>query len=189
MDIWYALILIMALLCAWLLLQRFAGAGRPESEGEDKGGTGILPSMYMYQLDPGTMREGECFVMNDQVLNGDGYTISGSHAKRGALRLSGKYQEARYVSEEAATVFKDTDGCYYIQDNDSRNGMKLPDSRDHIKKIQIDNRMVVYLGIQPIKFVFVDNIGRGCPVDEAEQEQPVVRQKPVRRITPVYRSR
>ena len=135
MDIWYALIFLMGLLCAWLLFQRLAEADLGRDK-EEESGTGILPSLYLYQLDPDTMCQSKNFALNDIIMEGEGYTISGSHAKKGMLRLSNKHQEARYVSEEHATVFKDVDGCYYIQYNYSRKGMKLPDSAIREKKIK-----------------------------------------------------
>ena len=186
----YVLICFMVLLFVWLLLQRLADTGGTRSPGDTPACTGILPSLYMLQLDPDTMQEGKRFVMNDLVLKQEGYTISGSHSKQGMLQLSGKYHHAQYVSTEGATVFMDTDGCYYIQDNNSRNGMTLPDSPIKEARIKIENGTVVYLGIQPVQFFFADNVGRNRPVsDTFDPMGPMVRKKPVRRDAPVYRRR
>lgn len=186
MDIWYALIFLAGLLCAWLLFQRFAEM-EPGADKEEDDGTGILPAMYLHQLDPDLKEVGKTFALKDTIMEEDGYTISGSHCKQGMILLSRKYQEARFVSAEHATVFKDADGCYYIQDNDSSNGTKLPGSAKRERKILIDNGTIVYLGIQPIQFVFADNIGKEKPAEQNfSGVQSHVRKKPVRRNPPSY---
>ena len=183
MDIWYALIFLAGLLCAWLLFQRFAEADLREGDDEDDG-TGILPVMYLYQLDPDLTEVGKSFALKDTIMEGDSYTISGSKSSNGMIILSNKYQEARFVSTGHATVFRDADGCYYIQDNESSNGMKLPGSAKREQKIKIENGTIVYLGIQPIQFVFADNIGKEKPVEKDFSAQPNVRKKPVRQNPP-----
>lgn len=124
--------------------------------------TKIMPYLYMEQLDPDTMRPYKHFPMDELTLWGDGYSISGSHATEGDIRLSGRFEQAQMVHTNHAIVCMDEKGCY-ITDNDSINHMRLPNSREPVRQVAIENGTVVYLGPQPIRFVFARLEGPDVP--------------------------
>ncbi len=188
MDIVTAGIFLSALVMAFLLMDRFADSGGKRKK-PDRPGTRIVPSLYMHQMDQRTKRSIKRFDLNDKILSGGGYFIYGSNSIKvprvWGLKLSKVCPEAETVSADHARIVKEDDS-YYIERNWEKDApMVLSGQPGQKDRICIENEMTVYLGQQPLKFMFVDTNytwedGEGVSVEG----NPDVRKKPVRRHKP-----
>ena len=156
------LIMLIAVLC--LAFMRLFSSNLPGEGGRSGSGpsTKLMPYLYLEQLDPETMKAYKRFSMDEFQLEDSGFTVSGSVFRTGDIRLSGKFEQAEGVSCEHITIWKDDKGCFVV-DNGSSNGTRFPESRERIERADIEHGMVLYLGPQPVRFVFAKQEGKDVP--------------------------
>ena len=190
MDWIMVAIVVLALLTGWLLIERAAALSGSSSNKEEKGNRGgarIMPDLYMDQLDSKADRYINRFELNEGVLSSeDGYVVYGCGAgvvPENGLKLH-HCAEAEYVDAEGhAVIFKDGDG-YYIQNKNDENGMRLSGHEERIERVAIEDGMVLFFGMQPIRFLFVNHAQNWRAGRAAVNQNPNVRNKPQRRNKP-----
>lgn len=194
MDIVMALLFVLGFLTAYLLFDRFvvqaSSGSRASGERSNRDfGARIVPTLYMAQLDKRSSSPTMKFELNDVVMcSEEGYAVYGSRADqipRNGLKLSSKCPEAEYVDPAGhAVIFKD-EGVYYIENKSKSNGMRLSGCVELLDKVAIVDGMVVYLGLQPVQFLFVNQKYTWNDRNRASGDNnPNVRSKPVRRNKP-----
>lgn len=179
MNVIKALNFILALLAAYLGFNRFAGNNFGK---KDEPEVLPIPSLYMDQLDSKSHDCVKRYELIDEVMmEEDGYDIYGSGVRnvpRGMLALSAVCREARTVGRQHASVSK-IDDKYVIRVNDSQR-MQLPNDERYYQELEIQDRMVVFLGLQPVRFVFVQRVREWNDRDGGINAKPPTRTKPVR---------
>ena len=135
-----------------------------------QGETMFLPMLFIDQLDPKTMESVKQFPVCDIPENG--VTISRPNASSGGILLSKATREAYTVSANHAKIGMDEDGMF-IQDCGSHNKMYAKGSRKAADELEITDGMIVYLGMQPLRFSIPCLYGMDdSQTDSEEQSDP-----------------
>ena len=159
-----AVLLLLALIVAvFLLMLRYGNS----VQSRDSGGKGIskiwngfhrggrsgetmlLPMLFIDQLDPKTMESVEQFAVCD--IPEKGVTISRPNAKSDGILLSKATKEAYTVSRNHAVIAMDDEGMF-LQDCGSHNKMFTNGIRKPVEQVDITDGLIVYLGMQPLRF-------------------------------------
>lgn len=142
----------------------FAGGWRPTIPGRKTppeapqvpptaGATMLPPILYIDQLDPATMRQIKRFELTD--IPTTGASISRPNAPSGTIKLDGSVREAYSVSANHARIGMDDQGLF-IQDQKGTRRMRHGKTKQVIDEIEITNGLIIYLGLQPLRFVIPD---------------------------------
>lgn len=188
MDFLTASIFVLALTTVYLLVDRFLMPSG-KSKAPDHFRTRFVPTLYLDQLDKRTKARTKRFELNDSILNHEGYIISGSRSKklpRTGLKLSAVCPEAETVCESHAIVYKEDDSYFIRRNTELEHAlMKLSGVPEWKDLIRLEDKMIVYLGEQPLQFLFVNNNYTWEAGDQASADNnPDVRTKPRRRNKP-----
>lgn len=162
------------------------------SDEEPKNGHTLwLPILFVDQLEPYTHKLLKRYKISDVPENG--ITISRPGANEGDIILTNATKVAYTVSQNHACIGKDSNG-FFIQDQKSHNKMFADGKAKPVDEIPITDGLVVYLGMQPIRFV-IPSFGAGdfrrningnndsLTAIYGEKAPTTYRDKPVRRRT------
>lgn len=119
----------------------------------ESGATMILPALYMEQLDPATMKMVQRFEITN--VPSMGIAISRPNAVHGDIKLNASVKAAFSVSENHARIGRDEQG-FFIQDQKNDGRMRLGKTKMVVEEADITNGLILYLGIQPLRFVIPD---------------------------------
>ena len=139
----------------------------PEGEepGRAPGHTLLLPLLLVEQLDPKSMKPVKRFQVRD--IPEYGVSVSRPDSAHGDIILADFSEEAFTVSEDHARILRDEDG-FFLQDSGSRNLVYVKGSRTPVDEVSIEDGLVVFLGMQPLRFFFPDPFSTGTPDPDGE---------------------
>ena len=134
----------------------------------------LVPKFYIEQLSEDGKQTIERFPVCE--IRDTGISISRPDATLGDIKLA-QQQCAYTVSELHALIGWDERG-YFLQDNGSANHTYVQGKPDPVHEIDIEDNLVVYLGMQPLRFTFYKRYEVG---DDRRTETPQFRPAVLRR--------
>lgn len=141
--------------------------GNDGGRGKTDGGTVInfdSTKLYLEQLDMKSKKVTHRFAI--EFIPPEGISVSRPDAKTGDILLDPACEEAYSVSERHLLIGEDSKGFFAV-DNDSTNHTFVNHDPKPIDEISINDGLILFLGQQPIRFVFPKE-----PVKEWFDEAP-----------------
>lgn len=135
----------------YLLMRGNPGGGGGTGGGGGGGETVIVPVMHIEQLDENCEHVVATFKVG--TIGEKGLSISRPGAETGDILLSSRVDCAHTVSTQHILIGHDEKG-YFLQDNHSKNSTFLDGDPNPVDELDITDGMIVWLGDQPIRFVF-----------------------------------
>lgn len=120
------------------------------------GGEGVTmfpPVLYVDQLNPQSMKLVKRFEVHQ--IPAMGVTISRPNAASGTIKLSSAVKSAFSVSANHVCIGRDDRGLF-IQDVKNDGRMRLGKNRQVVDEVDITDGLMLYVGIQPLRFVIPD---------------------------------